>query len=96
MSKNIMILPVTADQLEDELVGLLDEVTIRNDYSGRAMYGETCFGIVTDQTDMVVGMALGGALNVFDIDPYDVVCRARSDNMGYDRIVYFPGFRLAE
>ncbi len=87
---------ITADELEDRLIGLLDEVTVRNDYSGRGMYGDVCFGIVTSQSDVLVGYALGRVLEELEGDGFEVLAKARTDNMGYDAIIYFPGFRLAE
>lgn len=93
---NTIILPITADDLEDELMGLLDEVDVRTDYSGRGMYGETCLGLVVDKPDILVGLALGQVLDQIDADPFEVVSRARTDNMGRSTIIYFPGVTLAE
>jgi hypothetical protein len=87
---------ITADDLEDELIGLLDEVDVRTDYSGRGMYGATCFGLVVDKTDLLVGLALGQVLEGLGEDAFEVLSNARTDNMGYDTIIYFPGYNLAE
>jgi hypothetical protein len=94
-TKNITTLPVTPAQLEDALVGYLDDVEIRNDYSGRAMYGAECFGLVLDKPDLLVGYVLGKFLDVeLGVDADEVLLAGRSDNMGYSTIVYFPGFKL--
>ena len=53
--------PFTRDQLQDafESVGLDgDEATIRASYSGRAMYGDSCFGIVHRGGDQQIGLAV--------------------------------------
>lgn len=94
-TKNITI-EITPDELEDNLMGFLDDVTVRTDYSGRGMYGATCFGLVVSKSDVLVGYALGRFLEERGYDAFEVLEAARTDSMGYDAVVYFPGYNLAE
>lgn len=57
------------------------EVDIREEYSGRGMYGKTCVALVTDDV-MAVGYACG-ALGI----PFDDV-PGRTDSMGRQTVVY--------
>lgn len=53
--------------------------TLRNDYSGRGMYGETCYGIdCQSSTDCIETAAQFG------------IKGAKVDNMGKSWIVYWP------
>ena len=52
---------------------------VRDDYSGRGMYGKTCYGIVTDDPLAVVEDAAAVGLR-----------GARTDSMGTHTIVYWP------
>lgn len=49
---------------------------VRERYSGRGMYGDTCMGIVGDSANEIIA-AVG-------------ICGACSDNMGLSYIVYWP------
>lgn len=52
---------------------------LRQNYSGRGMYGETCVGIVTDAPmDCIEGAVSRG------------IRGARTDSMGLSTIVYWP------
>lgn len=94
---------------------ILDEVGIdlvsdvRWDYSGRGMYGRTCFGFVGDNHLLVAFFAeLGRHQGWFDEsgddDRYpdlDVVLSSfqralTTDNMGLNTIFYFPGVEIVE
>ncbi len=87
-------LNITKTQLEEELYELEIEAEIRTDYGGRGMYGETCFGLVHGGSGMLVGAALAIILTQVGEDWTKVLNRARTDNMGYDTITYFPGVKL--
>jgi hypothetical protein len=79
-----------ADQLDDDT--RLEDV-LREDYSGRGMFGDRCFGIV-------------GALDAFGLvlvelteDGHGELARnmasnVRTDNMGYEAIYYWPELTL--
>lgn len=77
--------------------------TVREDYSGRFMYGETCFGIVTKDPSILslifIELAAQEALDHNDeTDPTDWVrdlaLSMKTDNMAMDMIYYFPGWEL--
>lgn len=78
----------------------LDEAdyTIRNDYSGRGMYGDTCFAI--DMADMTQAFqliaAFGAELADDAFQGQELARRARTDSMGFDIVLYFPGVQLVE
>lgn len=59
------------------------------DYSGRAMYGARCVGVVVDNPGKL--MLLGAELERMEqsVEPF---LRPRTDNMGYDLIVYWPNY----
>jgi hypothetical protein len=78
---------------------------VRADYSGRGMYGAECIGFVTDKP-LRIGYAIAA---VFGVDDGTIDCEvdedrcqvgeklmdaATTDSMGYDTIVYFPGFTV--
>lgn len=52
---------------------------LREDYSGRGMYGETCMGLVTDERQTTIEQA--AARGLFN---------SSSDRMGKQWIVYWP------
>lgn len=76
-----------AEELASAVDGKLYE-----DYSGRSMYDATCFGVVCDVSDVRIGVALAQALCDYDVDA--LARAARTDSMGHDVIVYFPGWQL--
>lgn len=63
---------------------------LRTDYSGRAMFGATCLGFVVSNPG-IVGAAVALGLSVTELDPVALMATSRQDDMGRDRIVYFPG-----
>lgn len=65
--------------------GVAGEVSIRPRYSGRAMYGAECFGLVGDGHDLELALS--------EL-PRNVRESARWDSMGRRSIVYFPGHLL--
>lgn len=83
---------------------------LRPNYSGRAMYGAECFGIIveslSDAFAFFAQLGIIAAQNeentaIEDTDYFDtgavelLAARASSDSMGIDTIVYFPGWALA-
>lgn len=84
---------ITREQL-DQLVSLLDleDEDVRDDYSGRGMYSDTCLGFVTDKSDVRIGIAFA---EVFGFDTaWDLTANVRNDSMGRSSIVYFPGIKV--
>lgn len=66
-------------------------------YSGRAMYGKECLGIVVHQPSTALSAIVDACLNHAEDmsrdDREDVIRGVgsyRTDNMGLDMIVYFP------
>lgn len=88
----------------------IDGYRLSLDYSGRGMYGDTCFGVIFENGVSAafswlaaLGYQLGydegqdGTPEDVDTDlATDLARNARTDNMGYSTIVYFPRFQLDE
>lgn len=100
---------ISRRRLEDALEAAgVTEYSLRDDYSGRYMYGDTCLGIVVPSAASLLAVfaVLGGEVrNMFDDDDdeyegadeyvdrlVEFANAARTDNMAYDTIVYFPGW----
>jgi hypothetical protein len=62
----------------------LDLDDIRADYYGRSMYGATCFGIV-----------ICAELVFPFLCELTLARAARTNSMGYDKVLYFPGWTLS-
>ena len=63
---------------KEKLINYADNNDVRliTDYSGRCMYGATCYGVITDNIeDTIAELGITGA---------------KTDNMGLSYIVYFP------
>lgn len=83
-----------------------DSVRVRNNYSGRSMYGTECFGLVlTSESDMYTFLAMAGVIGAdrerdeedgFHTEEAMALARAgRTDSMGRgSTILYFPGWTL--
>lgn len=65
------------------------------DYSGRSMYGDTCFGFILDVPDVLLGVAIATVLGD-DNDAWEMARATRTDNMGRSTIAYFPGWTLED
>ena len=66
------------------------DAEVREDYSGRGMYGKTTPAIVTEAPAALVGYAIGLVaedLALTDCNPKDLV-PVRSDNMGLQMVYY--------
>lgn len=78
----------------------IDPDNIREDYSGRGMYGEMCLGVTHESpADLLRLFANLGEMTGTDgftlqDKVWQLAGAARSDNMGYDTITYFPGWKL--
>ena len=69
--------------------------SIYTDYSGRFMYGATCFGFVGNQADYTrFIMRLPSQIGFEDAEA--LVDSLRTDNMALDMIYYFPGWTLTD
>ena len=91
------------ERLEEE--GL----SVRDDYSGRCMYGRTCFGIVVDNIATAIYDLANTLQGIIDEDPdsdladdaealieYDGFDACSTDNMGLQYIVYFMDITVAK
>lgn len=79
----------------------MDGDQLREDYSGRGMYGHTCPAITADRhADVYAFMAALGATLAEDMDdPYDAVELAggtQVDQMGLGIVAYWPGLTLTD
>lgn len=84
------------DYFTDEDVSPDD--VIYEEYSGRAMYGETCLGLVVSypcDATMILIHACQDDIAAGDFCTIEsMVCGARSDHMATKTIVYFPNVQL--
>lgn len=91
-------------KLVERAIEYLDDVEIRDDYSGRGMYGKTCFGITGTILDY--GKFVANLIYEADVDPdefpnggddamlmVDSLCY---DSMRKNFIFYFPGWQLTD
>jgi len=99
-----MELPVSlADELFTDLSMSVD-CEMRTAYSGRGMFGQTCLGFVTSEVGRLsyhlgILMAEWQPNNVAwsEVDAEALVAafaNAATDDMGLDRIVYYPDIRV--
>ena len=61
---------------------------VRPEYSGRAMYGATCLGIVHDSLDQLIDFVVAMAEDGVSLRG------ARQDSMGHSTITYWPGVQV--
>lgn len=75
---------MTYDEQVEAVNDVADEVdgTVRPRYSGRSMFGDTCYGIVCSDTTACIEAASVAGLK-----------GARTDSMGRDFIVYWPSIK---
>jgi hypothetical protein len=96
---------ITQEQVDKILDALVvsfdvdvDDGTLRRDYSGRGMYGKRCFGFVVKPGETLkLGAAIVLALQTEDgslTDAFELLNDARTDDMTWDIIVYFPNATL--
>ena len=72
----------------------LDEEALRDDYSGRGMYGATCFGIVGNIGDFARFIVSFIANHADDSTDPDWLGNVLTDGMGLDTIFYWPGVQV--
>lgn len=86
------------DKIADAADGNLDD--IRPDgYSGRGMYGKTCAAVTFPNAQAIyqffTQLGYYSATDDASRDLSDLVNASRTDSMGMDTIVYFPGWTFA-
>ena len=69
-----------ANRLEEEGY----EGDVREDYSGRGMYGKTAVAICTDAPGTLIGMFVGE----YNAQGFDARPPTRTDSMGLGRVFY--------
>lgn len=87
------------DEILDALVNLgvnVGEDSIREDYSGRYMYGKTCLGIVLQSYVEIAKLAMALQTVLGDSPAADIVDHLATDSMGLSMIAYFPGVTLED
>ena len=69
---------------EDKIKAIAEEVDggVREDYSGRGMFGECCLGIVCSDANKCLEVAGSKGIK-----------GGKVDNMGLDYIVYWPNLK---
>ena len=96
---------ITRRELTDALEAAgLNEYEIREDYSGRSMYGADCFGVTVEASnERYVYAALGYTMGYAEAEDGDMstaeslLRAARSDSMGrWEVVVYFPGWQFTD
>jgi hypothetical protein len=85
-----------ADEADEACRGDDDAVEIREDYAGRSMYGDTCLGFVVSSNAAARRLMAGIASVLGAEEAGDIAPRVRTDSMGRDMIVYFPGLTLEQ
>lgn len=71
-----------------------NELEYRTDYSGRCMYGRTCFAIVCDSPLATVMQLVEYLKDAGFADVYYELGEPRMDNMGLSQVVYFPKYLI--
>lgn len=93
---------ITESQLEAILHALaelgvpVEDEDVRREYSGRAMCGTTCFGIVAPgDYALILGVALQRVLGEENPETAERLSHAAcTDSMGLSTIFYFPGWTI--
>lgn len=103
------MITVTAEQVQNAIneVEQYAEISLRPKYSGRAMYGLDCFGVVGAESALVkfeLALAIeitAASAHSLTVDRYglmdnyeNIVDGRRQDNMGYSTIYYYPGIEV--
>lgn len=86
----------------EDSFGDVDDGAIREDYSGRGMYGAACFALVGEQKEFMkffVALAFIANNRPWDENFHqdyitDLIDAARFDDMGLAKVMYFPGWSL--
>lgn len=71
----------------------LEQEALREDYSGRGMYGKECPGLVGSRKEFV-RFYIRLAAQIGADEAEDLANAAREDSMGREEIVYWPGTEL--
>lgn len=80
-----------ADESDD-----FDQDTIWWDYSGRAMYGKTCFAIVGEWRDLGAFMLTVVPHLDYEVVPVSAWMDVRQDNMGLQSVFYWAKIKAVK
>lgn len=78
-----------------ELTGL-DEDDVKEGYSGKGMYGDSCIGIMGDLRDLISFITYYIPQADYVGQDIDWIVNARSDHLGLRTIWYWPGVQFEE
>lgn len=87
------ITKIDAQELSEVLYSVDGSLKVYPSYSGRGMFGDTCFGLVGSRNDVIrffMELVKAGKEELAD----DLLNAMSTDNMGFDTIFYFPRFQL--
>lgn len=87
---------IERNDAEDAAAAAQLDLESLGEYSGRAMYGEVCFGIRVDQVGQAAAFLIALAIEVSESFAYELCDDWHQDNLGIGQIVYFPHFRLED
>ena len=78
-----------------------DHAEIRHDYSGRGMFGEKCFGFVAENPEAAIAEIQADINGIYEPEELrqefsELLQHGRRDSMGFDTILYFPGYQTVE
>lgn len=78
-----------------------DHAEIRHDYSGRGMFGEKCFGFVVENPEAAIAEIQADINGIYELKELqqeftELLQHSRRDSMGFDTILYFPGYQTTE
>ena len=88
--------------VSDLLVSVIeDHAEIRHDYSGRCMSGEKCFGFVAESPEAAIAEIQADINGIYEPEELrreftELLQHTRRDRMGFDTILYFPGYQTTE
>lgn len=87
----------TAVETAIEDAGMEPDEALREEYSGRGMYGGKTWGITGNLTGFLAFLVEFAKAEGSDGESaQELAQRVASDSMGWDTIFYFPGVELVE
>lgn len=82
--------------ISENLIKIIAEhANIHNNYSGRGMLGEVCFGFSTDNPEAIIGLIQLNLINQLDLQQEfaQMLQNLRRDTLGFSYILYFPKYQ---
>lgn len=72
------------------------EADVRTEYSGRAMYGRSCLGLVVSSSREMFKFFIAAGHVLDEVQAYQLAAVLHQDNMGLGWVFYFPGWQVGE